>query len=273
VPGIGTRAVDRLSDDYPVLIAPGQPTLRVNATVDEVLRYAPRHVDVINLSKNSFETIPVEELLQEHGEDIAGLDLMVSVLTPDRLLKAPGFNLDPRTDDLVVTFEGLATRTPFVAQVRTILQVLEQKLKTPVDIEFASDGENFYLLQCRPQSHGPMLAPAPIPKDVPPDRMVFSATRHVSNGRTSDITHIVYVDPLKYGELPELSDLMAVGRAVSKLNKLLPRRHLLGHQQHRCLNRDCPQDRRICSGPVIRHALFPGSGRGQDSLPAALPGR
>jgi hypothetical protein len=72
-----------------------------------------------------------------------------------------------------------------------------------------------------------MLAPAPIPKDVPPDRMVFSATRHVSNGRTSDITHIVYVDPLKYGELPELSDLMAVGRAVSKLNKLLPRRQFL----------------------------------------------
>ena len=25
VPGLGTRAVDRLSDDYPILIAPGQP--------------------------------------------------------------------------------------------------------------------------------------------------------------------------------------------------------------------------------------------------------
>ena len=27
VPGLGTRAVDRVSDDYPVLIAPGQPGL------------------------------------------------------------------------------------------------------------------------------------------------------------------------------------------------------------------------------------------------------
>ncbi len=42
VPGLGTRAVDRLSDDYPVLIAPGQPGLRVNQTVDEVIHYSPQ---------------------------------------------------------------------------------------------------------------------------------------------------------------------------------------------------------------------------------------
>jgi hypothetical protein len=28
VPGLGTRAVDRVSNDYPVLISPGQPALR-----------------------------------------------------------------------------------------------------------------------------------------------------------------------------------------------------------------------------------------------------
>ena len=38
VPGLGTRAVDRVADDYPVLIAPGQPNLRANVTVEEVLR-------------------------------------------------------------------------------------------------------------------------------------------------------------------------------------------------------------------------------------------
>ena len=32
VPGLGTRAVDRVADDYPVLIAPGQPSLSVNVT-------------------------------------------------------------------------------------------------------------------------------------------------------------------------------------------------------------------------------------------------
>ena len=227
VPGIGTRAVDRLSSDYPVLIAPGQPTLRVNVSVDEILRYAPRNVDVINLSTNTFETVSVEMLLKEHGRDIEGLDLLVSVLTPDRQLKSPSIHLDPAKDDLVVTFEGLLAHTSFVRQIRAILQLLEDKLQTPVDIEFASDGKDLYLLQCRPQGHAQAFAPAPIPKDIPHDRIVFSANRYVSNGTVSGITHIVYVDPIQYGALPELNDLVAVGHAVGKLNELLPRRQFI----------------------------------------------
>ena len=46
VPGLGTRAVDRAGDDYPVLIVPGQPELRVNVAVDEIVRYSPRQIDV-----------------------------------------------------------------------------------------------------------------------------------------------------------------------------------------------------------------------------------
>ena len=42
VPGLGTRAVDRVGDDYPVLVAPGKPGLRVNTTPWEIERYAPR---------------------------------------------------------------------------------------------------------------------------------------------------------------------------------------------------------------------------------------
>ena len=50
VPGLGTRAVDRISDDYPILVAPGQPSLRVNVTLDEMIRYSPKQMDVINLT-------------------------------------------------------------------------------------------------------------------------------------------------------------------------------------------------------------------------------
>ena len=57
VPGLGTRAVDRLGDDFPVLIAPGQPGLRVNVTPDEIMRYSPKRIDVINLEAGGFETI------------------------------------------------------------------------------------------------------------------------------------------------------------------------------------------------------------------------
>ncbi|MGD9141650.1 MAG: nucleotidyltransferase domain-containing protein, partial [bacterium] len=40
-------------------------------------------------------------------------------------------------------------------------------------------------------------------------------------------THIVYVDPEKYGQLPERADLLSVGRAVGKLNNLLPKRQFI----------------------------------------------
>ena len=39
---LGTRAVDRLGDDYPVLVSPGQPNLKVNVTHEELLRYSPK---------------------------------------------------------------------------------------------------------------------------------------------------------------------------------------------------------------------------------------
>ena len=64
VPGLGTRAVDRLSDDYPVLVSPGQPGLRVNITAEEISRYSPRKVDVINLETNSFETVEISQLFE-----------------------------------------------------------------------------------------------------------------------------------------------------------------------------------------------------------------
>jgi pyruvate, water dikinase len=225
VPGLGTRAVDRLSDDYPVLVAPGQPGLRVNVSPDEVVRYSPKKIDLINLRKRRFETLDVQDVLREFGEEYPGLEKLVSVFQDGYVREPVGALMD--YEGLVITFEGLVRRTPFVRQINAILKVLQDKLGAPVDIEFASDGMDLYLLQCRPQSFSGKTAPAPIPKDIPENRIIFSAARHVSNGRVPDITHIVYVDPERYNELSDRADLLAVGRVVSKLNKLLPKRQFI----------------------------------------------
>jgi hypothetical protein len=111
-----------------------------------------------------------------------------------------------------------------MAKMRALLRVLKEKLDYPVDLEFACDGASFYLLQCRPQSSSADAAPSAIPADLPPDRVVFAADRYVSNGRVPDLTHVVYVDPDGYGRLPDLESLKDVGRAVGRLNALLPRR-------------------------------------------------
>ncbi len=227
VPGLGTRAVDRLSDDYPVLIAPGQPNLRVNVSADEVSRYSPRRIDVINLETNSFETIEIGQFLKEVGHEFPTVNNIFSVYKDEHIRKPMAMSVDFENDELIATFEGLVADTPFVRQMQSILATLEETLGTPVDVEFASNGQDFYLLQCRAQSYSEESLPAPIPKDIPEDKIIFSANRHVSNGRVLDITHIVYVDPKGYGEISDRSDLAAVGRAIGKLNKLLPKRQFV----------------------------------------------
>ena len=227
VPGLGTRAVDRLGDDYPILCAPGQPGLRANATPEEVVRYAPRYLDVLNLKTNCFETVGVTEFLRQHGHDLPYVEQLVSRYHQGHLQQPLLGQIDFERDDLVVTFEGLLTRTPFIKQIHTLLTLLQKELATPADIEFASDGQHLYLLQCRAQNPGRDCLPAPIPRDLPAERVVFTAHRHVSNGTVPNITHIVYVDPEQYSRMGSLNELVAIGRAVGKLNKLLPKRQFI----------------------------------------------
>lgn len=227
VPGLGTRAVDRTADDYPILIAPGQPGLRVNVSVDEMVRYSPKKVDVINLKTHRFETIEISKLVKEFGDELPAVEDMFSIYEDGHMSQANLFNLDPSRDDLVVTFDGLISRTKFVTQMKEIMSLLEEKLNTPVDIEFAHDGKNFYLLQCRPQSSSDDDVAAPIPKNLSKKEIIFTANRYISNGRVPHISHIVYVDPEKYGEIGEKNELVAIGNCIGKLNELLPKRHFI----------------------------------------------
>jgi pyruvate,water dikinase len=150
---------------------------------------------------------------------------MVSIAGGDHLRRPVGLP-DFSRDEVVVTFEGLTTDTPTIARLRALLQLLREKMKTPVDIEFASDGRDLYLLQCRPQGETLGAAPAPIPPDLPRDRVLFSAHRYVSNGHVRDISHVVYVDPDAYASL-EPDRIREVGRAVGRLNRLLPKRQFV----------------------------------------------
>ncbi|MCK4825287.1 pyruvate, phosphate dikinase, partial [bacterium] len=114
-------------------------------------------------------------------------------------------------------------RTPFIRQLKAILDTLEECLGFPIDIEFASDGRHFHILQCRSQSYSENCAPAQIPSNPPKEQIVFSANKYISNGKTPDITYIVYVDPQKYSEIPDRESMVEVGRVVGYLNKLLPK--------------------------------------------------
>ena len=228
VPGIGTRAVDRVADDYPALLVPGKPNLRVNVAVDEIIRYSPKWIDVINLETGTLETKSIADILKDVGADFPGFEKVFSSLKDGMLGKAPPrVMFDAEKHEVVATFDGLTKTTQFMEHLDNILNILEEKLSCPVDIEFAHDGTDFYLLQCRPQSQSDDSGPAPIPKDVERSDIIFTADRHVSNGWVPDITNIVYVNPETYGELGSRDEMLSVARAVGKLNRLLPTKRFI----------------------------------------------
>ncbi len=227
VPGLGTRAVDRIGDDYPVLIAPGNPSIRVNNDPDEIARYSPAKMDVIDLASNSFVTVRIKEFLAEYGDSLPGLERIVSVYAEERIQRKARLTLDPAKDNLVVTFDGLIHDSEFVATLKDLLEVLSAELSSPVDVEFAYNGDKLWLLQCRPQSRSAETAPSAIPQNIPQDDVIFSANRYVSNGLVPEITHIVYVDANKYAALVNSRDMQRVSEIVGSLNAILPKRRFI----------------------------------------------
>jgi len=227
VPGLGTRAVDRLSNDYPVLASPGKPGIRVNASVEEVLKYCPKNIDLINLETNTFETVSIEKVLKECKDDFPSFNHLFSVYENNYLSEKSGFRIDFENDNIITTFNGLIKDTAFLKRIKTILDTLKEKLGTPVDIEFAFKDDDIYLLQCRPQSFSGVDESLPIPQDIPQKDIIFTANKYISNGRIPEISHIVYVSPDKYSELRSIENLLRVGKCVGKLNRYLPKKKFI----------------------------------------------
>jgi len=227
VPGLGTRAVDRIGDDFPVLAVPGQRGLRAHVSLQETLRYSPRRADVINLETARFESVDLTALLKEVGTDYPLIDRIFSVLRDGHLQQVSRLMVDTAEDDLVADMRGLLDGTDFVPRVQALLKTLEMYLQSPVDIEFAHDGKDFYLVQCRPQAMSGDTAPSVLPHDVRPDDVLFTANRFVSNGQVPDITHMVYVVPEAYTALPDAETMRSVGRVVGALNGLLRKRSFI----------------------------------------------
>jgi hypothetical protein len=224
--GLGTRAVDRTVADYPVLVALEQPALRAVQRPDEVYRYSQHDVDVVDLRENQFESLPLTSFMQRAGRAIPNMNRIFSLFRDDQILPMVGIlaQLDP--DELVVTFDGLL-KSPFPRELKRMLDLLEEGLGEPVDVEFAHDGEDFYMLQCRALSRGAMAQRVEVPLDVSADHKVFSANRYVQMGQVRDLEYVVLVDPRDYDDLETREQMLRVARAVGAVNKALPQRRFL----------------------------------------------
>jgi len=227
VPGLGTRAVDRVGNDYPVLVSPNRPELQVNALVEEKIRYSPRYLDAINLETGAIETIDAVDLFKKYPDEYPNLDQVISINKDGRLVEPSGVLLDPDKEDMVVTFSNLFGKTNFLEKIKTTLFILEEKIGTPVDVEFASDGENLYILQCRPQSQALDIERKPIPKNIPESNKLFSSNKYITTGQIENIEYIVYVVPEEYTNLESREKMQKVSHIINELNKKLPKRKFI----------------------------------------------
>ena len=221
--GLGTRAVDRTVADYPVLVALRQPTLKAVQRPDEVYRYSQHDVDVVDLREQQFESLALESFLSRTGRQLPLMNRIFSIYRDRQILPMVGIMAQMRPEEMVVTFDGLL-KSSFPGDLVAMLDLLQEGLGEPVDVEFAHDGECLYMLQCRALSQGSAPKREPIPSDVVDRHRLFTADRFVQTGQFKNLEYLVLVDPRDYEKLPSKERILRVATAVGKLNRTLPER-------------------------------------------------
>ena len=229
VAGLGTRAVDRTGQDFPVLMSPGQPKLRINVTSEELIRYAQKNMDVVNLEKGCLETVSTEKMIKEYGAKIPCLPYLISLFEEGDVQLSPGSMLNIQNKETLITFHNLLEKSPVPLFFKTVLNILEDEIGLPVDVEFAygPDIHTPYLLQCRPQSTGRGNVDTTIPSDISNDAVVFTANRYIMSGACHNIEYMVYVVGAEYDKVESREKLLEVGHVIGKLNQLLPHKKFI----------------------------------------------
>ncbi len=217
--GLGTTAVDRVGQGYPRLVPLSHPQLRPESGATQIMKYSQRMVELLNLKTGALESHDFCEVMKLVGPDYQFLALSVN---REGWLSSPLFvTQEVDVEKSCITFDNFLTRTPFVHLMKKVLRKLEAAYGRPVDMEFLWDGDKLYLLQCRTLSVADELAEVPVKEDVPPESVLFRNNRVVTSSIVRDIEYLVYVDPKAYGRLSSYEDKMAVGRVVSRLNRVL----------------------------------------------------
>jgi hypothetical protein len=225
--GLGTRAVDRVGNDYPRLVALSHPNLRPSSEAKSIRRYSQQYVDLIDLQDNTFKTLPIHDVLSARYPPLrylAQMDEEGDFIT----LHSNVLNGDPHR--LTLTFDELLRRTNFAERMRTFLHLLESNYDSPVDMEFtltlrpAENGKVdpcITILQCRPQSYLMDTAKVPWPVDLAPQDVIFSTRFVVPQGYLERIEYVMFVSPEGYFALPTERARNELRHAIARLNAAL----------------------------------------------------
>ncbi len=225
VSGLGTRAVDRVEDDYPQIIALDDPLLRPYAGKEDAAKFSQHNVDLLDTNNNCLKTVPLRELLDEE------LDLRLDLIAvPDREAERAMKELNIKGQRAwVLTFEKLLSETDFTRTMQKMLKILENHYQYPVDIEFTANftkegSLKINLVQCRPLQTKGLRANVDIPNDIKEEDILFESCGYTMGGSIMQhIKRIIYVDPEAYSQAT-LTRKYSVARIVGNLNRQITNR-------------------------------------------------
>lgn len=226
--GLGTRAVNRVENDYPRIVALDAPLTKPYAKQEDIKRFSQNEVDVLNLKDNCFQTLPAVDLLnysiESHLEMIVTRDIAAT-----EYLRSLGREAK---DSWILTFDELLESTPFAKTMGNMLKKLEQVYRYPVDIEFTvnftSDGKpKINLLQCRPFQTKGHYSRVELPEKIHKSKILLRQEANFMGGSVYQaISRIIYIDPKGYAGL-SLSEKHEIARLVGKLNKQIGKRDVM----------------------------------------------
>lgn len=223
--GLGTRAVNRVENDYPRIVALDAPLVKPYAKQEDMRRFSQHEVDILNLNENQFQSLPVMDVLNEDLE--AHIDLLaVRDTEVSKYIKSTGRNM---RDVWILTFDELLASSSFASVMSKMLKILERVYRYPVDIEFTvnfnAEGKvKVNLLQCRPFQTKGHYSRVEIPEKISKTKTLLKQDANFMGGSIyQSISRIIYIDPQRYSKL-SLSGKYDIARLVGKLNKKINKR-------------------------------------------------
>ena len=225
--GLGTRAVERVGDDYARPVALSHPTLQPKDSAEAIRRYSQQYIDLIDLEDNVVKTMPVHDVITPRYPNLN----LLAQLEQDGFFATPRMRVkEADLPRLAITFHELLARTSFAPCLSRMLRLLEENYHSAVDVEFtihvpaqraANPPVQISLLQCRPQSYLHEGEIVRMPEDLSPEDMIFSSHFIVPQGYLPDIRYVLFVKPEKYFSLATAAERSQVGAVISRLNAVL----------------------------------------------------
>lgn len=221
--GLGTRAVDRTTEDYARIVTLDDPLRLPLVGYGERKKFSQRYVDLLSLKDNTLTSKSLEEILAYDLKTDKDLFFSVDHETLSYLEQLGHFGIET---PYIIDFETMLKTTEFPKLMKELLALLAKVYEYPVDVEFTvnfqkDNGFKLNLLQCRPLQTRGLGKAVEMPAISNSDQCFFSVKGDFMGGNVRlPIDHVVFVRPGPYSRLDNQAKY-SVARQIGLINKAL----------------------------------------------------